>query len=134
MNKSSALPKNKVKIILGLIDVGYNQEIVAVVQKATKHTINIPRGTAVCQLLLLPAKIPQLNAQWLEPRKSRGKFGSTGQDFKTKYDNKQDGAPQQAINKGHTENLNKTQLNLIKMAENSDISANLIHVKSGKPE
>jgi dUTPase len=131
MNKSSALPKYKVKIILGLIDVGYNQEIVAVVQNATKHTINIPRGTAVCQLLLLPAKIPQLNAQWLEPCKSRGKFGSTGQDFKTKYDNKQNGAPPQATNRSHTENLNKTQLNLIKMAENSDISATSYMLSQG---
>jgi dUTPase len=44
---------------LGLIDIGYHNYVAAVIQNMTEKEIILKKGTAVAQLLLIKAKIPQ---------------------------------------------------------------------------
>ena len=44
---------------LGLIDIGYHNYVAAVIQNMTEKEIILKKGTAVAQLLLTKAKIPQ---------------------------------------------------------------------------
>ena len=80
MNKSSALTKFGIKVTLGLIDYGFNGEIETVLENTKSQSITLQKGTAVCQLLILPAEVPTLQKDWIEPATKRGSFGSTGQD------------------------------------------------------
>ena len=120
MNKSSALPKYKVKIILGLIDVNYNGELIAVMENDSDKELILTEGTALCQLLIIPANVPILDNKWTEPVQSRGSFGSTGQEFKT-------------INKktGNDSHKKDTQINLLEMASDSKISATAYGIQVG---
>jgi transposase InsO family protein len=84
MNKSSALIKYKITVVLGLIDVGYTNFIQVVIQNTTDGPLTLQKGTAVCQLLIMQSEIPNLKNFWPElKQKSRGAFGSTGQNFET---------------------------------------------------
>jgi dUTPase len=83
MNKSSARTKYKVNIQLGLIDIGYHDFVIAVIQNMTDEPIMLDKGTAVAQLLLLPSKIPSFAHHWPISNSTRGGFGSTGQNFET---------------------------------------------------
>ncbi len=47
----------------------------------TEKEIILKKGTAVAQLLLIKAKIPQFINEWPETQSTRGGFGSTGQNF-----------------------------------------------------
>jgi hypothetical protein len=47
----------------------------------TEKEIILKKGTAVAQLLLIKAKIPQFINKWPETHSKRGGFGSTGQNF-----------------------------------------------------
>ena len=78
MGKSSAVTKYKVHVTLGLIDVGYKSELQAVIENLSSRSTKLFEVTAVCQLLPLPAKVPILSNKWLDPKSSRGGFGSTG--------------------------------------------------------
>ena len=66
---------------LGLIDIGYHNYVAAVIQNMTEKEIILKKGTAVAQLLLIKAKIPQFINEWPETHSTRGGFGSTGQNF-----------------------------------------------------
>ena len=56
MNKSSALTKFGIKVTLGLIDYGFNGEIETVLENTKSQSTTLQKGTAVCQLLILPAE------------------------------------------------------------------------------
>ena len=47
----------------------------------TEKELILKKGTAVAQLLLIKAKIPQFINEWPETHSTRGGFGSTGQNF-----------------------------------------------------
>ncbi len=47
----------------------------------TEKEIILKKGTAVAQLLLIKAKIPQFIDEWPQTNSTRGGFGSTGQNF-----------------------------------------------------
>ena len=47
----------------------------------TEKEIILKKGTAVAQLLLIKANIPQFINEWPETQSIRGGFGSTGQNF-----------------------------------------------------
>ncbi len=81
MNKSSARTKYNVNVQLGLIDIGYHDFVIAVIQNMTDEPIMLDKGTAVAQLLLLPSKIPTFAHHWPISNSTRGGFGSTGQNF-----------------------------------------------------
>ena len=81
MNKSSALTKFGIKVTLGLINYGFNGEIETVLENTESQSTTLQKGTAVCQLLILPADVPALQKDWIEPATQKGSFGSTGQDF-----------------------------------------------------
>ena len=81
LNKSSARTKYHVNVQLGLIDIGYHDFIVAVIQNMTPNPLTLERGIAVAQLLLLPSKIPTFCDKWPLSNSKRGSFGSTGQTF-----------------------------------------------------
>ena len=81
MNKSSARTKYNVNVQLGLIDVGYHNYVQAVIQNMTDQEIILKKGTAVAQLLLIPAKIPNFTYNEFTENSERGSFGSTGQSF-----------------------------------------------------
>ncbi len=66
---------------LGLVDIGYHNYVAAVIQNMTEKEIILKKGTAVAQLLLIKAKIPQFINEWPETHSTRGGFGSTGQNF-----------------------------------------------------
>jgi dUTPase len=105
MNKSSALIKYKVKVVLGLIDYGFSSELQVVLENTLNKPLELPEGVSVCQLLLLPSKVPKLTDSWIEPTIKRGSFGSTGQNFiKNKVEN------------------SSSHLNLIEMASDHKIS------------
>jgi dUTPase len=84
MNKSSARTKYNVNVQLGLIDVGYHDFVMAVIQNTLNKPVVLYAGTAVAQLLLLPAKIPEFREEWPLTHSKRGSFGSTGQTFQEK--------------------------------------------------
>jgi dUTPase len=84
MNKSSARTKYNISVQLGLIDVGYHDYVKAVLQNMDNKPTTLYAGTAVAQLLLLPAHIPYFQDEWPESKSTRGSFGSTGQNFKMK--------------------------------------------------
>jgi dUTPase len=84
MNKSSARTVFNINVQLGLIDVGYHDYVIAVLQNMSEEPNILYAGTAVTQLLLLPAKIPHFNDEWPETNSTRGSFGSTGQNFQEK--------------------------------------------------
>jgi hypothetical protein len=129
MNKSSALPKFKVKIILGLIDYGFKEEVQLMLENTTKETLEILKGQSVCQLLILPSKAPILDNERSISSNKRGGFGSTGQTFIKKPKEKQ--MLKRARNEKLKVNLEtfenpeqeNGEINLIKMAENPEISA-----------
>ena len=139
MNKSSALIKYRIKVTLGLIDYGFNGELQTVLENSSNSITHVKAGTALCQLLVLPAETPMLDNKWKEPENTRGSFGSTGQSFLKKEinpkiknylrknKNKIKFAIQEMENKDHT----TTQLNLIKMAEDSQISATSFAITMG---
>jgi hypothetical protein len=106
MNKSSAAIKYKVKVVLGLIDYGFSSELHFVLENTQNKPLELQEGISVCQLLLLPSKVPKLTDSWVEPPIKRGSFGSTGQNF----------------TKNKVENSN-SHLNLIEMASDHKISA-----------
>ena len=87
LNKSSARTKYDVAIQLGLIDVGYQDFVVAVIQNTLEVPNTLYKGTAVAQLLLLPAKIPTFENEWPLATSTRGSFGSTGQNFQSIHTN-----------------------------------------------
>ena len=84
MNKSSARTKYDINVQLGLIDVGYHDYVIAVLQNMRDKPNILYSCTAVAQLLLLPAKIPEFRDEWPHTDSERGSFGSTGQDFAQK--------------------------------------------------
>jgi deoxycytidine triphosphate deaminase len=63
MNKSSARTVFNINVQLGLIDVGYHDYVIAVLQNMSEEPNILYAGTAVAQLLLLPAKILMTNGQ-----------------------------------------------------------------------
>jgi dUTPase len=81
LNKSSARTKYNVNIQLGLIDIGYHDYVIAVIQNMTNKHLTLMPGIAVAQLLILPAKIPKFENDWPLTNSDRGSFGSTGQNF-----------------------------------------------------
>jgi len=84
MNKSSARTKYNISVQLGLIYVGYHDYVKAVLQNMDNKPTTLYAGTAVAQLLLLPAHIPYFQDEWPESKSTRESFGSTGQNFKMK--------------------------------------------------
>ena len=64
--------------------MGYTSELQAVIENLSTCSTKLLEGTAVCQLLPLPAKVPILSDTWLDPKASQGGFGSTGQKFELK--------------------------------------------------
>jgi dUTPase len=84
MNKSSARTKYNVNVQLGLIEVGFNNYVQAVIQNTTNQEIILKKGTAVAQLLLIPATIPTFTYNEFTENSERGSFGSTGQNFEEK--------------------------------------------------
>jgi hypothetical protein len=81
MNKSSALKRFNTKVILGLIDYGFKDELQLMIENVKKKNLEIPKGQSVCQLLILPSKVPILMNEKLISKTERGGFGSTGQEF-----------------------------------------------------
>jgi dUTPase len=81
MNKSSARTKFHLQVQLGLIDVDYHDYIIAVIQNMTNHSLILPKGVAVAQLLIIPNPIPHFESKWPLTVSTRGGFGSTGQNF-----------------------------------------------------
>ncbi|MFN9939794.1 MAG: hypothetical protein ACK56I_10010 [bacterium] len=59
---------------LGLIDIGYHNYVAAVIQNMTEKEIILKKGTAVAQLLLIKAKIPQFINEWPETQSTRFGF------------------------------------------------------------
>ena len=116
MGKSSAVTKYKVRVTLGLIDVGYTSELQAVIENLSSSNTKLLEGTAVCQLLPLPAKVPILSDKWLDPKSSRGGFGSTGQKFELK---------------NNSQKHKSSHLNLIEISEHANISATSFGVNIG---
>jgi len=94
-----------------------------VLENTLEKSVILERGTAVCQLLLLPARIPELSDTWSEPDSMRGNFGSTGQNFKTKYNAYKKFAKPANIIQLLSMDLTKNQVNLMEMASKSNISA-----------
>ena len=136
MNKSSALTKYNIKVTLGLIDYGYNGELQTVLENDSASDVIIKAGTAFCHLLVLPAEAPRLDNNWTEPKIKRGGFGSTGQNFakiNMHAKNKQSAKIKTpaVVKDKNNPNLSHTQLNLIKMAEDSQISATSFRVTMG---
>jgi dUTPase len=139
MNKSSALIKYKIKVTLGLIDYGFNGELQTVLENSSNSITHVKAGTALCQLLVLPAETPMLDNKWKEPENTRGSFGSTGQSFLKKeinpkiknYLRKNKNKTKFTIQEMENKNHSTTQLNLIKMAEDSQISATSFSITMG---
>jgi len=88
---------------------------------------------------VLPAETPILNDKWKEPNTTCGSFGSTGQSFLKmkitpkikKYLRKTKNKPNFTIQEMENKNHSTTQLNLIKMAEDSQISATSFSITLG---
>jgi len=82
LGKSSAKTKYGISITLGLIDIGFRNEVCAVLQNICTEAQHIPAGIALCQLLLIPSYVPKIElASKIDPS-NRGSFGSTGHSFK----------------------------------------------------
>jgi dUTP pyrophosphatase len=81
MNKSSARVKYFVNVQLGLIDVGYHDYVIAVIQNMTDKHMTLAQGIAVAQLLILPSIIPKFDNIWPLSHSNRGGFGSTDHTF-----------------------------------------------------
>jgi dUTP pyrophosphatase len=129
MNKSSAYPKFKVIIILGLIDFGFKDELQVMVENSSKSHVTIEQGLSVCQLLILPSKAPILDKEKSLIKSMRGGFGSTGQQFskisqaKTKNFKIKAKSSTVRVSLDKQSDYKQGNINLLKMAENSDISA-----------
>jgi dUTPase len=58
LNKSSARIKFNVSVTLGLIDVGFQNNVCMVVQNMSDKPLTLYAGTALAQLYVLKSKIP----------------------------------------------------------------------------
>ncbi len=122
LNKSSALTKYFVKITLGLIDQGFNNELKMVVENTKDKNLNIKPGIAICQLLIIPSNVPTISKHWIEPAKTRGEFGSTGQKFVKRTSNESIKVKLKNISEENKLESNDP-LNLMQLAKHSHLSA-----------
>jgi len=81
INKSSARTNFHVNVQLGLIDVGYHDYVIAVIQNMTDQPLILQQGIAVAQLLIIPNQLPKYELKWPQSFSFRGGFGSTGHIF-----------------------------------------------------
>jgi len=125
MNRSSALPKHKIRVTLGLIDTAYQNEIKVVLENITKTKITLKAGIALCQFLLLPSKVPRLRPKPLNNKiNNRGSFGSTGNDFEKRTKRVLNKKPAKIkLHQIENSDNGKNKINLIEMAEKANISA-----------
>jgi len=70
-----------VNVQLGLINVGFNDYVQAVVQNMSQEIITLRQGTAVAQLLLIKAKLPTFVDNQASKDFQPDSFGSTSKEF-----------------------------------------------------